>query len=188
MTTLPPTTMRRARLAALLLSAAALVGCAGPQVQDYAAETPRLDLREYFSGDLIAHGLFTDRAGAVKRRFTVRMKAHWQGDDGVLEEDFLYSDGQTERRVWQLTRLPDGRYSGRAADVIGSADGESAGNALRWRYTLMLPVAGTTYAMAFDDWMFLIDGCTMINRASMRKFGIELGQVTLMFRKRTCAP
>jgi hypothetical protein len=32
--------------------------------------------------------------------------------------------------------------------------------------------------MQFDDWMFLIDRCTMINRASMRKFGFELGQVT----------
>jgi hypothetical protein len=179
----PAAPPRRTRQAALLLSLAALAGCAGPQVQDYAAETPRLDLRTYFNGDLIAHGLFTDRSGAVKRRFTVRMKAHWQGDEGVLEEDFLYSDGQTERRVWHLTRLPDGRYSGRAADVIGSADGESAGNALRWRYTLNLPVDGRSYEVQFDDWMFLMDEGTLLNRAVMSKFGWRLGDVTLAFRK-----
>jgi hypothetical protein len=42
--------------------------------------------------------------------------------------------------------------------------------------------------MQFDDWMFLIDRCTMMNRASMRKFGVEFGQVTLTFRRRACSP
>jgi hypothetical protein len=36
--------------------------------------------------------------------------------------------------------------------------------------------------------MYLIEDCTMINRAAMGKFGFELGQVTLMFRRRACGP
>ena len=31
------------------------------------------------------------------------MKGSWQGNQGVLDEDFTYSDGKTERRVWRLT-------------------------------------------------------------------------------------
>ncbi len=46
----------------LLLSLAAgltiLTGCAGPQVNDYAAEQPALDLRRYFDGPVEAHGMF----------------------------------------------------------------------------------------------------------------------------------
>ncbi|MEX8517722.1 MAG: DUF3833 domain-containing protein [Leptothrix sp. (in: b-proteobacteria)] len=176
--------MTRRTLAAALLSAATLfTGCAGPQVQDYAGETPPLDLRRYFNGNLIAHGLFTDRSGAVKRRFTVQIKAYWVGDDGVLEEDFRYSDGKTERRVWNLTRLADGHYIGHAADVVGEAQGQAAGNALRWRYTLSLPVDGSVYQVQFDDWMFLMDEQTLLNRATMSKFGVRLGEVTLSFRK-----
>ncbi|MEO6626761.1 MAG: DUF3833 family protein [Burkholderiaceae bacterium] len=34
-----------------------LVGCASPQIADYARETPRLDLRKYFDGPLLAHGI-----------------------------------------------------------------------------------------------------------------------------------
>jgi hypothetical protein len=174
---------RRLLLAGAAAFAFTLAGCAGPQVQDYARETPQLDLREYFNGDLIAHGLFTDRSGAVKRRFTVKMKGTWQGDQGVLEEDFLYSDGQTERRVWRLQRGADGRYVGRADDVVGEAQGEAAGNALRWRYTLRLKVDGSTWDVQFDDWMFQMDRQVMLNRAAMSKFGIHLGDVTLSFQK-----
>ena len=175
--------MRALTLSLLAGLGTLLSGCAGPDIHDYDREQPQLDLRRYFDGDLIAHGLFSDRSGRVQRRFTVQMKARWQGDQGTLEEDFRYSDGSTERRVWHLTRQGDGHYIGRAADVIGEAQGESAGNALRWRYTLDLPVGERRYAVQFDDWMFLMDDQTLLNRATMSKFGIRLGEVTLSMRK-----
>jgi hypothetical protein len=67
--------------------------------------------------------------------------------------------------------------------VVGSATGEAAGNALRWSYTLKLPVDGKVYEVDFDDWMYLIDDKVMLNKARMSKFGFELGQVTLSFQK-----
>lgn len=168
----------------LLLTALALTGCASaPTPEDYAAEQPQLDLKTYFNGPMTAHGLFTDRAGKVKRRFVVQLVGRWQGDVGTLEEDFRYSDGQTERRVWTITALGGGRYKGTAADVVGEAKGIARGNALRWSYTLRLPVDGTTYDVQFDDWMYLMDGKVMLNKARMSKFGVHLGDVTLSFHK-----
>lgn len=169
-------------LAAVSLSVA-LAGCAGPQVQDYAQETPKLDLRQYFNGPIKAHGIFTDRQGRVVKRFVVDMQASWVGNQGTLDERFTYSDGTLQQRIWHLTDLGNGRYSGRADDVVGEAAGESAGNALRWGYTLALPVDGRIWHVQFDDWMFLMDGHTMINKAQMSKFGIRLGEVTLSFTK-----
>ncbi|MGE5293971.1 MAG: DUF3833 family protein, partial [Solirubrobacterales bacterium] len=49
--------------------------------------------------------------------------------------------------------------------------GEAAGNALRWRYVLALPVDGKVYNVDFDDWMFLMDDKVMLNRSLMSKFG-----------------
>ncbi len=164
---------------------ALLAGCASaPTPADYAAETPVLDLATYFDGKLVAHGIFTDRSGKVVRRFTVDMTGRWSGDDGVLEEDFRYSDSQTERRVWRLKKGPNGRYTGTADDVVGTAEGQAAGNALRWSYTLRLPVDGRTYEVQFDDWMYLMDDRVMLNKAVMSKFGIRLGEVTLSFTRR----
>ena len=170
-------------LAATALAAVVLGGCAGPTPADYAAETPVLDLKTYFNGDLVAHGLFTDRSGKVVRRFVVQMTGTWNGNQGVLDERFTYSDGKTERRVWRLTDEGGGRWSGRADDVVGVAQGVAAGNTLNWRYTLSLPVDGEVYEVQFDDWMYLMDERVMLNKAVMSKFGVRLGEVTLSFYK-----
>ena len=173
------------RRSVLILAAAlGLAACASaPTPADYAAQTPVLDLRSYFDGDITAHGVFTDRSGKVVRRFVVRMTCRWNGDDGVLDEDFTYSDGAKERRVWTLKKLPGGRYTGTADEVVGVAIGEAAGNALRWSYTLRLPVDGSVYEVQFDDWMYLMDQRVLLNKAVMSKFGIRLGEVTLAFSK-----
>ena len=173
---------------AIALSTLQLTGCASQSLSDYAAEKPALDLRQYFNGTLDAYGVFTDRSGQVVKRFTVVMVCTWQGtpgsETGVLDEDFTYSDGTKQRRVWKLQRLTDGRYIGRADDVVGIANGQERGNAFQWGYTLNLPVDGTVYEVQFDDWMYLMTDKVMLNKATMRKFGIKLGEVTLSFTKR----
>jgi hypothetical protein len=173
----------------LLLSAAAasgllLGGCASQNIDSYASGQPVLDLRAYFNGTLDAYGVFTDRSGTVVKRFTVLMQCHWNGDEGVLDEAFTYSDGSTSQRIWHLKQWPDGRYTGRADDVVGPAQGQTRGNAFHWSYTLALPVDGKTWEVQFDDWMYLMTDTVMLNKASMRKFGLYLGEVTLAFTRR----
>ena len=173
------------RLLCLAAAGVLMAGCASaPTPADYAAEKPVLELRRYFDGPMTAHGIFTDRSGKVVRRFTVQMTGTWNGNQGTLDERFTYSDGKTERRVWRLTDNGGGAYTGRADDVVGEAAGSAAGNALNWRYTLRLPVDGTTYDVQFDDWMYLMDERVMLNKATMSKFGIRLGEVTLSFYKK----
>jgi hypothetical protein len=174
-------TMLAALIAPLTLG---LAGCATSGVEQYRAEQPTLDLKTYLNGTLDAWGMFQGRSGEVKKRFHVVIDAKWQGDTGVLDEAFKWSDGTTSRRVWTLKLQPDGTFRGTAADVIGEAIGEVAGNALRWRYVLELPVDGKTYHVDFDDWMFLMDDKVMMNRSYMTKWGINLGEVTLTFVKR----
>ena len=175
--------VRAAASATVLGATATLVGCASPRIDDYGRELPRLDLRSYFNGPLVAHGIFTDRSGKVVRRFTVQMQCSWKGDEGVLDEDFLYSDGSRQKRIWRLRQTGPNRYVGRADDVIGEAQGEQLGNAFHWTYTMALPVDGRIIEVQFDDWMYLIDERVMLNKAEMRKFGVRLGEVTLSFTK-----
>ena len=171
-------------LASALSAAASLSGCSTPKVTDYAAQKPVLELRDYFNGTLDAYGIFTDRSGQVVKRFTVVMDCSWQGDQGVLDEAFSYSDGTTQRRVWRLQRLENGRYTGQADDVVGTAQGQQSGNAFHWTYTLALPVDGRVIEVQFDDWMYLMTDKVMLNKAAMRKWGVSLGEVTLSFVKR----
>ena len=170
--------------AATAASALALGGCSTQTIDSYTPEKPVLDLQQYFNGVLDAYGVFTDRSGTVVKRFTVVMRCSWQGDEGVLDEDFSYSDGTKQKRIWRLKKLADGRYTGTADDVVGTAQGQARGNAFYWTYTLRLPVDGSVYDVTFDDWMYLMTDTVMLNKATMRKFGVRLGEVTLSFTKR----
>ncbi|WEK11749.1 MAG: DUF3833 domain-containing protein [Candidatus Pseudomonas colombiensis] len=167
----------------LVLCAALLAGCGGVEVSQYREQTPALELRQFFTGRVEAWGMFQKRSGEVIKRFHVQINSRSEGDRFIMHEDFTYSDGTRQTRVWTLHPDGPGRWRGTADDVVGEAEGEVAGNALRWRYVLNLPVDGKTYQVHFDDWMFLLDENTLANRSYMTKFGFELGQVTLFFRK-----
>jgi Protein of unknown function (DUF3833) len=167
----------------------AMTGCGTrPQVADYANEKPIFDLKNYFNGMVDGWGIFTDRSGKVVRRFIVTMNCSWNGEEGILDEDFVYSDGKKEKRIWRMKRMAgsDGvvRYEGRADDVVGVGNGEQRGNAFRWGYTLALPVDGKVYEVQFDDWMYQMDSRVVINKATMSKFGITLGELVVTFTKR----
>lgn len=162
-----------------------LSGCAGVDVSKYREEQPELRLEDYFNGTLDAWGMFQKRDGTVVKRFKVVIDARWEGDQGVLDEHFTYSDGTTQRRVWRITRTGEDTYTGRADDVVGVADGRVSGNSLYWDYTLRLTVDDDVYEVQFDDWMFLQEDGVMLNRSVMKKFGFRLGDVTLFFKKRS---
>ena len=170
------------RLFFFLLAALMLAGCSSVQVADYAQEKPKFDLKQYFNGRIMAHGIVQDRSGKVIRRMTVDMKCTWVGDTGTLDEDFTYSDGKKEKRVWTIMKQGD-RYIGTAADVVGEAIGMAAGNTLNWKYVLALPVDDKIYNVDFDDWMWQLDEKVMMNRAVFTKFGFKLGEVLITFNK-----
>jgi hypothetical protein len=166
------------------LGALALAGCASVVPADYAAERPVLDLKAYFDGPVDAWGMVQDRSGKVLKRMAVEMTCTWEGDVGTLDERFTYADGTTERRVWTI-RKDGNRYTGTAADVVGEARGEAAGNTLRWRYVLDAKREdGSTIRLDMDDWMWLVDERTLVNRTTFSKFGIRFGEVTIFFRRR----
>lgn len=171
---------------AVLLTLLLLQGCSTMQIDDYKNATPKLDLFNYFAGKTKAYGQFQDRSGMVLRRFEVDIVGtiNEQGNTLTLEEDFIYNDGEKQRRVWVITRTADNQYVGTAGDVVGEAQGFVAGNALNWAYTLDLPYKDSSIHVQFDDWMYLHNDDVMLNRALVKKFGFRVGEVTLFFSKK----
>jgi hypothetical protein len=167
------------------LTATVLTACSSVDIEQYASEKPALELSQFFEGTLDAWGVFQKRSGLVARRFHVEIQASWKNkDEGTLDEHFTYDDGEKQRRIWTLKRQADGTWQGTADDVVGMATGRVSGNALHWTYVLRLPVDGKEYLVDFDDWMWQLDADSMMNRSAMSKFGVDLGEVTLFFRKR----
>ena len=162
---------------------ATLTGCSTMKVEDFAGSEPRLLIEDYFQGKTRAWGIFEDRFGKLRRQFVVDIEGTWDGRELVLDEHFRFSDGETDRRVWRIVKQGDHRYEGRSEDTVGIAKGKSRGNAFNWTYVIDLKTGEDTLRVRFDDWMFLQPDGVLLNRARVTKWGIEVGQVTLVFKR-----
>lgn len=153
-------------------------------IDAYKAQTPTLKLEQFFQGELTAYGMVQDYSGEVIQRFTVTMEASWEGNQGTLDEHFVYADGREQQRVWHITKTGPNRYEGRADDIEGVAEGTTAGNVLNWKYQLEVMVDGDPMVLTLDDWLYLVDENNMINRTDMYKWGIPVGEITLYIGKK----
>ncbi len=153
------------------------------RVEEFEGTTPEFLIEEYFSGYTRAWGVVYDRSEKMIRQFTVDLNGTWDKGVLVLEEDFEYSDGETDRRVWTIKKHDAHTYQGTADDVDDVAIGKRYGNTLHWNYVLNLKVDDGTWKIRFDDWMFLQKDNVLFNRAVMSKFGFKVGEVLLFFKK-----
>lgn len=171
------------RWGAVLAALALLTGCGSMKIEDFAGNEPKFVLEDYFEGRSQATGIFYDRFGDIRRQFTVDIEVTVEDDRLTLVEDFTYDDGETERRVWKLTRTGPDTYEGTAEGVVGIAKGKIAGNAFHWTYTFDLKMKDRTLRVNFDDWMFLQPNGVVMNRATVTKWGFELGTAVISFEK-----
>ena len=161
-----------------------LTGCSAIDMKRYSSNEPRLDFFNYFSGNTRGWGIVQDRKGVLIRQFVVDIKGELN-DHGqlVLEEKFEWSDGEQSSRTWVLSRQDNHNFTGTAGDVLGQAKGTFYGNVLNWQYQLNLKVDDSIWKITFDDWLFQVSEDMLINKATMSKFGFEVGEVTIVFRK-----
>lgn len=145
---------------------------------------PAMVIEQFFNGKIKAWGIIQDRSGDILSKFDVDMVGTWQGNEGKLVEDFKYYDsGKTQHRVWQIKKIDDKNYTGKAGDIIGIAKGTAHGNAINWHYEMEIPVKNSKYKMKFDDWMWAMNGDTVINRSYLKKFGITFAELTIFMQK-----
>jgi len=163
------------------LTTVLITGCSPMNTDRLSQQGPALKIEEFFDGKVYAWGIFEDRFGNLRRQFQVEIDGDWNGERLILDEKFLYGDGERDTRVWTIVPKGEGEYEGRAGDIIGTASGYSEGNRLNWRYRMELKVGEGSWTVSFDDWMYLQPGDVLVNRASVNKWGVQLGVVTLFF-------
>ena len=169
-----------------LLFAFLLTNCSGNSMKpiDFKDQKPRLIIEDYLSGDVKAWGILQNRSGKVIRQFSADLNGKWDGNQLVLNEKFNWSDGEVQNRQWKINKIDEHNYEGTAADVVGKAKGYSYGPAFKFEYVLLVQVKGKEMKITFDDWIFKQDDKVAINRATMTKFGIKVGELTVLFQKK----
>jgi hypothetical protein len=159
-------------------------GCTNNSIDYYGDKPSKIDLRKFFDGDVEGWGSLFDFNGRQTRSFKVDIKGRWEGDTGVLEEWFIFDDGEKTKRIWRISFSDENSFVGSAGDVIGEAKGVINGNAVNLNYVLNIPYKGSTINLSMDDWMYLVEENTIINRTSMKKFGFRVGEIVLVMKKK----
>lgn len=165
------------RIAAALVLALLTAACASAPVADSAAT---LRMENFFPGRVMAEGVFTPRFGGDPRGLTVTIDSTWDGKVLILAEDFVYSDGERDKKTWRLTPTGDRTFSGVREDVIGTARLFPDGPAMRLDYTVILKTeAFGPLHVRFRDILALQPDGSLLNKAVVSKWGLTLGTVEL---------
>ena len=170
----------------LIIISVLITSCSSNQAmkpEDFKNQKPRLIIEEYLSGNVKAWGILQNRSGKVTRQFSADLDGKWDGKQLILDEKFVWNDGEIQNRQWTINKIDEHNYEGTAGDVVGTAKGFSYGPAFKFEYVLLVPVKGREMKITFDDWIFMQDKRVAINRATMTKFGIKVAELTVMFVK-----
>jgi hypothetical protein len=168
-----------------LLIAILLNSCSSSNMKpiDFKNQKPRLIIEEYLSGNVKAWGILQNRSGKVTRQFSANLNGKWDGKQLILDEKFIWTDGEIQKRQWKINKIDEHNYEGTAGDVVGTAKGYSYGPAFKFEYVLLVPIKDKEMKITFDDWIFKQDDRVAINRAVMTKFGIKVAELTVFFQK-----
>lgn len=137
----------------------------------------------FLAGRTLAWGIFEDRFGRLRRRFTVEMNGRWQDGVFLLDEKFAYDTGDTEHRTWRIVQGEGAGFSATCDDCIGEAEGSCDTNSIRMRYKFRLKLTDRSLVVDFDDCIYRMSDGIAVNRARMSKWGIRLGELSLFFSK-----
>jgi hypothetical protein len=165
----------------LIFSVFLINGCA-IDAERYRDKTPGFKFESFFQGNLCAKGLVKSRNGQINRKFAADIVASHSANQVILEEVFLFDDGERQERNWVFDKTAEG-WSGTAGDVIGIANGEVFGDSLHLRYQLKINIDNSEYIVAMDDWLTLVDDSTLMGSTEITKWGVNLGRIDIVIQK-----
>ncbi len=166
-----------------LCSILMLAACSAPlPVQHFAGTFPAFDPVRFFTGHVVSWGVMENRSGEPTSVVTTDCVGEADGPDGLRMTQVLHvGDDPPQTRRWQMRRVAPGRYEATANDMVGPATGEAAGRAFHWRWTLALQPGNSLKDVTMEQWWYLLDDGSMMNRTVVSKLGVIAAEVTEHF-------
>ena len=140
-------------------------------------------MEKFFVGHTTAIGSFSAING-VNRKFDVVLTGRLRGDTLTLREDFVYDDGEKDRKTWRFVRTGPTTYRGTREDVIGTTTLRVDGNTARFNYLVDLDPGPEKNIVRFFDKMVLSDdGKSITNTATVWKYILPVARVRVDFKR-----
>ena len=171
----------RALICCIVLVAA--FGCAMSPA-DFSGGGPAFDVQKFYTGHTRSTGVIETRGGKPLKPVSTETWGRMRDGVLTLNQEIRIGEGQPRRRVWKIRRVDAQRFSATTDSVVGTARGESYGNAFRFSYTLALQPGNPLSHVRMTHWMYLQPGGrTMLNRVTVRKAGFIVAQISEVFAR-----
>ncbi|MEP6668590.1 MAG: DUF3833 family protein [Chthoniobacter sp.] len=145
---------------------------------------PIFDPLVFFTGHTRSWGVFENRQGEATEIIRTETSGRVVNGELRMEQDLYFSKRAHQHRSWRMRRVDAHHFEATANDLIGTARGDARGNTFVWTFTLATKPGNPLYNVSMTQRMYLQpDGRTMINRDTIRKFGVIVAEVTEQFRK-----
>jgi hypothetical protein len=170
-------------LAVLALPALALTACGHKPIDQFAGTEPAFDAVEFWTGHHRSWGVLENRGGAPTDTVVTDCVGTIQ-PDGTLHmvQTLTLGDGHVQHRDWHLRRTGPGAFDATANDMVGVAHGTAAGRVFHWSWVLALSPGNPIKNVTMDQWMYLMQGGSMMNHTTIRKLRVTVAQVSEVFQ------
>lgn len=154
----------------------------GQSPEDYEEGFPTFDIKQHLLGEMVCEGIIYGPLGRVTSSFVADFNITWDGDRGVMDEEFHYNDGSTQTRQWIIDMGPKGKFTTQASDVPKGGTGVQSGSTVQMRYAIRLPDSAGGHVLDTVDWMYLTPDGAIMNRSQFRKFGFKVAELVATIR------
>lgn len=166
-----------------LFLTAALLGCSAPMpVSSFTGTAPAFDPVRFFAGHVRSWGVMENRSGEPTSIVLTDCVGQADGADGLrMTQTLTLGQDAPVTREWRMRRVSPGRYEATANDMVGTATGEASGRAFHWQWTLALSPGNALKNVTMEQWWYLLDDGSMLNRTVVSKLGFIAAEVTEHF-------
>jgi hypothetical protein len=145
---------------------------------------PAFDPITFWTGHTASWGVIENRDGAPTTIITTSTDATAEGVNGLHMVQHVTTGGHDTVRDWYMRRLGDGHFEATANDVVGAARGSSSGRTFHWTWILATNPGNCLFNVSMEQWMYLADNGTLMNRTVITKFGVRLAEISEQFVRR----
>lgn len=143
---------------------------------------PAFDPVRFFTGHVTSWGVMENPFGAPTHIVTTDCAGQAEGSDGLRMTQTLHiGTDPAQTRTWHMRRTSPGRFEATANDMVGTATGEASGRAFHWRWTLALQPGNALKNVTMEQWWYLQDDGSMLNRTIITKAGVVAAEVSEHF-------
>lgn len=165
-----------------LLLMLGLPGCGEPMpVDGFRDTTPTIDPIRFFTGHVRSWGVLENRSGQPTSIVTTDCMGEASNDELHMVQRLTVGKDAPTTRTWQMRRAGPNRYEATANDMVGTATGEASGRAFHWTWTLATSPGNSLKNVSMDQWWYLLDDRSMLNRTTVSKLGVILIEVSEHF-------